>query len=616
MKKIAIVTCATAMITSMACAFTDVTPEHWAYKPISIMYSKSIVKGFEDGTFQPQKAVTREEFATILSKGLDLNLSSNISFNDVEEGRWSKEYIDKISEYMNVYQENGVKNFKPTIPATRNDVIVAIVKALNLSDSDVEYRVLEKFIDRDKIDNDSKKYIGIALQNGIISGNADNTLNLDGELTRAEICTIINNSMKLKDVDEITLDVNGTMPGWVGFDIKVCFNKLPEKAVLILDNQEEPFVEIDVKDIEKQDNTYVWEYSKAIKEAGKHELKCIAYYNGEKKESKSFNFNKIIEVNEERFASRMGHMYEQVVPPREGMVKPSINHINVECNEGIYTLTIDDYTCHEKDWAFFYWEMSNGEFIGSNKDYTKVECIINGDASATATIGDGLGWIASHTVSIKPTSEKTEENNKESELPLRDNKTMEELIALNGGKPEMEYKGNRVALYMGKVSENKIESFNDVITELNCIRGLLNIEDSRFEFVPMGEKGDYGENTYALQQVYNGIPVINTKITVSVDEDGFISSVLSSSYNDKIRGTDTNATISEEKAIEIAKKHIEKEGYSVDEIEVNGLVIAEENEGLVWDIYSTGTIHINAHTGEVDHYNRKTPVFSTSVPFN
>ena len=52
--------------------FTDVPNNHWAYKAINELAELGIVNGYQDGTFKPDKAVTRAELATILDRYFSL----------------------------------------------------------------------------------------------------------------------------------------------------------------------------------------------------------------------------------------------------------------------------------------------------------------------------------------------------------------------------------------------------------------------------------------------------------------------------------------------------------------------------------------------------------------
>lgn len=48
--------------------FKDVPETHWAYKAINELSELGLVNGYEDGTFKPDKPVTRAEVATILDR--------------------------------------------------------------------------------------------------------------------------------------------------------------------------------------------------------------------------------------------------------------------------------------------------------------------------------------------------------------------------------------------------------------------------------------------------------------------------------------------------------------------------------------------------------------------
>ena len=50
--------------------FRDVNMNHWAYGVIEAVAKKGIIKGYPDGTFRPDRAITRAEFVTIACKTL------------------------------------------------------------------------------------------------------------------------------------------------------------------------------------------------------------------------------------------------------------------------------------------------------------------------------------------------------------------------------------------------------------------------------------------------------------------------------------------------------------------------------------------------------------------
>ena len=74
MKKHLAVLAATAVlgVTSAFAAnpFSDVTPQDWAYQAVAQLASQGIVNGYQDGTFQGQKNITRYEMAQMVAKAM------------------------------------------------------------------------------------------------------------------------------------------------------------------------------------------------------------------------------------------------------------------------------------------------------------------------------------------------------------------------------------------------------------------------------------------------------------------------------------------------------------------------------------------------------------------
>ncbi|MBR2736755.1 MAG: S-layer homology domain-containing protein, partial [Firmicutes bacterium] len=76
--------------------FSDVSKSNWYNNAISVMASLGILKGYNDGTFQPNKAITRAEMAAIAARfarmtGADVTTTN--TFTDIE-GHWAKKEIE------------------------------------------------------------------------------------------------------------------------------------------------------------------------------------------------------------------------------------------------------------------------------------------------------------------------------------------------------------------------------------------------------------------------------------------------------------------------------------------------------------------------------------------
>ncbi|RDY71712.1 hypothetical protein DXT76_06845, partial [Halobacillus trueperi] len=73
--------------------FSDVSPDHWAAKYIGAMEEEGIFLGYDDGTFKPNRALSREEMASLVVRAYELTGDKENEFTDIQEGTWSYEPI-------------------------------------------------------------------------------------------------------------------------------------------------------------------------------------------------------------------------------------------------------------------------------------------------------------------------------------------------------------------------------------------------------------------------------------------------------------------------------------------------------------------------------------------
>ncbi|MFD1926808.1 NlpC/P60 family protein [Sporosarcina siberiensis] len=79
--------------TNIQIAFNDVSEDHPQIAAIAAVSEAGIFTGSE-GSFKPQDNLTRAELAIVLVEAFGLEGRSDISFADVSESHWAKEYID------------------------------------------------------------------------------------------------------------------------------------------------------------------------------------------------------------------------------------------------------------------------------------------------------------------------------------------------------------------------------------------------------------------------------------------------------------------------------------------------------------------------------------------
>lgn len=187
--------------TVFAANFTDLQKGHWAYEPIMEMANKGILNGYPDGTFLPDKSITRAEFAKILVLALDLETNGKtIEFQDVSSNDWSYKYIQAAAKYLSAYRDDRNNlMYMPDAKAVREDVAVAIVIASGHENDKYSLKTLNKFSDKDQISTNLRKYVAIAVENGLMSGHSNGTFEPRGYLTRAQVSKLMKNIEDLND---------------------------------------------------------------------------------------------------------------------------------------------------------------------------------------------------------------------------------------------------------------------------------------------------------------------------------------------------------------------------------------------------------------------------------
>ena len=117
-----------------AASFSDVNSENKFSDAITILSAFGIINGYEDGTFGPDKDVTRAEFATMLmramaSAGIGSTDAAGTPFTDIE-GHWG---ISDIRTAYDLGIINGMTltTFEPNSNVTYEQALKMIVCALN-----------------------------------------------------------------------------------------------------------------------------------------------------------------------------------------------------------------------------------------------------------------------------------------------------------------------------------------------------------------------------------------------------------------------------------------------------------------------------------------------------
>nr|WP_246320408.1 S-layer homology domain-containing protein [Paenibacillus qinlingensis] len=180
-----------AVITSFK-SFDDIKG-HWAKSDIELLASKLVVSGATDTGFAPEANITRAEFATLLVRALALTSNAGAaSFNDVGAADW---YAGAVGAAVEAKLVSGFEDgsFQPNAPITREQMAVMVAKALSAAGKTVEGQaeLLNKFNDNSQISNWAKTSVSQSVKAGIISGMTDSTFVPSANASRAQAVVML-----------------------------------------------------------------------------------------------------------------------------------------------------------------------------------------------------------------------------------------------------------------------------------------------------------------------------------------------------------------------------------------------------------------------------------------
>ena len=114
--------------TTTAGNFTDVKAGMWCNRAIATLTNMGIIKGYTDGSFQPNKSITRAELATIIARFAKLDVNTK-TFSDIN-GHWAQKNIELAAGngWINGYEDG---TFRPNKSIIRAETFAMINRVLD-----------------------------------------------------------------------------------------------------------------------------------------------------------------------------------------------------------------------------------------------------------------------------------------------------------------------------------------------------------------------------------------------------------------------------------------------------------------------------------------------------
>ena len=199
-----------------ASIFNDIEDDYWALPYIRELSAKGVLNGYEDGSFRPEGLVTRREFAKMMTLALGIPPVTNPeqSFADVNAGDWEFIAVETAKKYLTGYKQGDNYYFKGGEPAVREDMAVALVKALGLETElpdpvnagYADEYLRQIFNDVDDISPNLRSYVMVAYDFKLINGYPDGSFKAQNAITRAETAALLVKVCKSDAMEKVTFD--------------------------------------------------------------------------------------------------------------------------------------------------------------------------------------------------------------------------------------------------------------------------------------------------------------------------------------------------------------------------------------------------------------------------
>ncbi|WP_374019225.1 S-layer homology domain-containing protein [Paenibacillus thiaminolyticus] len=177
-------------------SFPDVDDQDPELKQaIQFLASKGIVKGKDNGNFEPDSLLTRAEFTAMLVRAFyALDETATESFSDVHPPQWHRPYIAS-SEKKHIVKGYPDGTFKPDHTISREEMTAIGARSLHekknyfYPTNPEDY--LNQFVDKETISNWAKPTMSLAVKQRLIDVPADKRIKAREAVTRGEAARML-----------------------------------------------------------------------------------------------------------------------------------------------------------------------------------------------------------------------------------------------------------------------------------------------------------------------------------------------------------------------------------------------------------------------------------------
>ncbi|HAP31614.1 MAG TPA: hypothetical protein DCQ14_00955 [Firmicutes bacterium] len=181
-------------------SFTDIVG-HWSQSHVELMAAKHIIRGVDAVNFDPERNISRAEFAALLQRTVGLREAvGDPVFRDVRPAAWYFGAVQAAAAAGLVKGYDG--EFRPAAAISRQEMAVMMARALDrlgvqvdLTQAQVDSS-LAGFADRDAISEWAREAVSVTVTFGIVRGRTATTFAPTANATRAESATMLQRTVE------------------------------------------------------------------------------------------------------------------------------------------------------------------------------------------------------------------------------------------------------------------------------------------------------------------------------------------------------------------------------------------------------------------------------------
>ena len=166
---------------------------HWASDMMEDLRQNGVIQGDESGSLNPDSAITRAEFVTVVNRVFQISGTTGENFRDVPPDAWYAE--EMLAAKANGYLSgDGVGLAHPEREITRAETCVILARVMKLHTAEESL----SFTDGDAIPAWAAGEISALVKGGFVSGYPDGSFQPEKSITRAEAFSILYTYIKSK----------------------------------------------------------------------------------------------------------------------------------------------------------------------------------------------------------------------------------------------------------------------------------------------------------------------------------------------------------------------------------------------------------------------------------